>query len=182
MNHETEDPLSQAVNLRSGLPRSADLLMGFRTAQHEGQADPILTLGHELAVNHQKQWDAEDSCRDPAATVSEVGTAKRLIDELNTSRVALVERVDEVVESRVAPASGLPLHTETIGSVVDRLAIAWVRTNSFTSRTDRRDRARSAIRQMNELATAYDDLVRDLVNGHRRLPAWRTLKSYGSTS
>lgn len=182
MNHEPEKPHPQAVNVQSGLPRSADLLMGFQTAESEGQTDVMLELGRQLAVNHQNQWDAEDFCRDPTATAAEVGKTKRHIDELNERRVALVERIDEAIESRLSPAAGLSLHTETIGSVVDRLAIAWVRTNNLTGRPDQRDRARAALRQMNELATAYDDLVRDLVKGHRRLPAWRTLKSYGSTS
>jgi len=43
-----------------------------------------------------------------------------------------------------------------------------------------RDRARLALRQLVELAAAHDDLIRDVAAGHRRLPAWRSLKSYRS--
>ena len=38
--------------------------------------------------------------------------------------------------------------------------------------------ARLALRQLTELAAAYDDLVRDVASARRRLPSWRSLKNY----
>jgi hypothetical protein len=38
--------------------------------------------------------------------------------------------------------------------------------------------ARASLHQLAELAQAYDDLVRDVAAGRRRLPRWRPLKSY----
>ncbi len=66
--------------------------------------------------------------------------------------------------------------------MVDRLAIAWVRADNLINSDGDRDRARLALRQLAELADAYDDLVRDVTAGHRRLPRWRALKSYWSAS
>jgi hypothetical protein len=181
MSSEPEERKNQAVNVWScDLPRSADLVMGFRIIPSEGQDDQVILLGRELAANHQRQWEAEDSCRDEAAALSDIGEAKRQIDRLNARRVSLVERIDQVIGTRIQVATGLSLHTETLGSVVDRLAIAWVRTDRLSSDPLQRDRARAALRQLNELATAYDDLVRDIAGGLRRLPDWRVLKSYGS--
>jgi hypothetical protein len=66
--------------------------------------------------------------------------------------------------------------------VVDRLAIAWVRADNLITHTfaSARDRARLAVRQCTELAEAYDDLVRDVAAGRRRLPVWKPLKTYRS--
>lgn len=163
------------------LPRSADLVTGFRAEADHVRDDTILGIARDLAANHQRQWDAEDACRASTATASDIGEAKVLIDELNSRRVEFVERLDELIEPHVGGAAGTPLHTETIGSVIDRLAIAWVRTDRLSRDPRQRERARISLRQLNELATAYDDLVRDLAAGRRRLPAWRALKSYGST-
>src|SRR5262249_27123607 len=65
------------------------------------------------------------------------------------------------------------LHTETVGSVVDRLAIAWVRTRRFgelESPDNRVGLAEAARRQFSELAGAYDDLVREVSAGGRDAP------------
>src|SRR5690606_33155588 len=134
----------------------------------------------ELVANHQRQWQAEDACRSPGATAEDIAAAKRTIDDLNSRRVALVEQIDEWIAGGVRGRADASLHTETFGSVIDRLAIAWVRTNNVINASNR-DRARLALSQLVELAAAYDDLVRDVTAGRRRLPAWRLLKAYGVT-
>ncbi|WP_367880505.1 DUF4254 domain-containing protein [Salinispora arenicola] len=81
----------------------------------------------------------------------------------------------------VRASSDAPLHTETVGSVIDRLAIAWIRWRRFS---DLSQHERSAIhsslalRQLTELAGAYDVLALDIHHGRRRVPRWRALKSY----
>ena len=106
--------------------------------------------------------------------------SKRLIDELNAGRIELVEAIDTWVNGELPDRTGDSLHTETLGSVVDRLAIAWVRAHNVTATAATPDLPRMALRQLMGLAQAYDDLVRDLDTGRRRLPNWRPLKIYGT--
>lgn len=164
------------------LPRSASIIEAFLDITRRDQpGQHVLDAANDLAAHHQRQWDAEDNCRAPDASAEDIAASKRLIDELNTHRVALVEQIDLWVARMIHSRADTSLHTETLGSVVDRLAIAWVRANRLINTIDARDQARLALRQLAELADAYDDLIRDVAAGHRRLPAWYPLKTYRSS-
>lgn len=172
----------QVARLREILPRSASIIEALRdttSGDHPGQH--VLDTANDLAAHHQRQWHAEDASRAPGASGEDIAASKRLIDALNARRVALVEQIDDWVATQIHSRADASLHTETLGSVIDRLAIAWVRANSLINTNDARDLARLALRQLAELAGAYDDLIRDIAAGHRRLPAWRPLKTYRST-
>jgi hypothetical protein len=161
------------------LPRSGSIIEAFRDTtgrDHPGQF--VLDIARDLATHHQRQWHAEDVSHALEASAEEVAAGKRQTDELNTHRVALVEQIDTWAAREIHSRLSASLHTETLGSVVDRLAIAWVRANNLIDTAGDRDRARLALRQLVELAAAHDDLIRDVAAGHRRLPAWRSLKSY----
>lgn len=179
-----EQATQHVTRVREILPRSASIIEAFRdttSRDHAGQL--VLDTANELAAQHEQQWQAEDASRVPGASAEDVAESKRLIDDLNARRVALVERIDEWVSTQVrSVVTHASLHTETLGSVIDRLAIAWVRANSLINSGGTRDRTRLALRQLAELADAYDDLIRDVATGHRRLPAWRPLKTYRSAS
>jgi hypothetical protein len=167
------------------LPRSGAIIAAFRGTVDGSLAERLLlVVAAELAVQHQQQWQAEDTSRAPDAPAAEVAAAKCRIDALNARRVALIERIDAWAARTVPSQFGASLHTETLGSVVDRLGIAWVRTNnaSRSMEAGAPERARRALRQFAELAQAYDDLVCDLAAGQRRLPAWRPLKCYRNSS
>jgi hypothetical protein len=165
---------------RVAVPLSSSIIQAFtdaRSGDHPGQV--VLDLARELAIQHQRQWLAEDVSRDPGAVVEAVAASKWLIDNLNARRVAFVEQLDAWVAQNIHGPADASLHTESLGSVVDRLAIAWVRVKRLSDAGGVRDRANIAMRQLAELADAYDDLIRDLAAGRRRLPAWRPLKAYG---
>lgn len=167
---------------RAILPRSASIIEAFRdTTSNDHPTRLVIDTARQLAAHHVQQWRAEDVSRDSNASAETIAESKRFIDDLNTRRVALVEQIDEWVAARIHHQADASLHTETLGSVIDRLAIAWVRVNCLTTH-DVRDRARLALRQLAELADAYDDLVRDVDAGRRRLPMWRHLKTYRSRS
>jgi hypothetical protein len=134
-----------------------------------------LRAAKRLAAHHTDQWSAEMISRDPTADDRMVAAAKRSIDLLNRARVDLVAEIDTWIERIICDPATAPLHTETIGSVIDRLAIAWVRCQ----RLSQGDRQALALRQFEELAHAYDDLVLEVHEGRRRVPRWRALKSYG---
>ncbi|WP_020014163.1 DUF4254 domain-containing protein [Promicromonospora sukumoe] len=161
------------------LHRSATIIEAFRSENE--QSDGLLRLAGHLASQHQRQWDAETISRDTTAADATVAASKRTIDSLNTARVTVVEQIDDYVASCSTAPDDAPLHTETVGSVIDRLAIAWVRANKLID-AGAKDRARQALHQLRELAAAYDDLVRDVTGGARRVPAWRHLKQYQAAS
>jgi hypothetical protein len=147
----------------------------------EGREGGVLAAAGQLAACHQRQWDAEDACRVPGAPAARVGRLKHRIDQLNARRTSLVEQIDTWAESAARHNPDALLHTETLGSVIDRLAIAWVRAGSLEESGDRL-RAGLARRQLAELAGAYDSLVGEVTAGRRRLPAWRPLKAYAPAS
>lgn len=170
-----------SARAREVLPAAEAVIEAFGSAvQARAPRRLVLANARELAARHQRQWDAEDRCRAVAASVTDVAVAKGVIDRLNAVRVALVEEIDLWVSAQVERRSDGALHTETLGSVIDRLAIAWVRAARLGEGMTRDRRAGVAERQMWELASAYDDLIDDVDAGRRRLPLWRPLKSYGS--
>ena len=171
-----------AGSTRRDIPRSASIIEAFgHLPNGDVSSQRLLAIAGDMAVHHRRQWAAEEISRADRASDIEVAASKRLIDALNGQRVALVEQIDAwIAEAAGAARPEVSLHTETLGSVVDRLAIAWVRSRYLSAMVERREQARVAMRQLSELAAAYDDLVRDVDAGRRRLPVWRPLKCYGN--
>lgn len=175
----TVSGVQSPANVRQVLPHAASLIAAFPAVPGKGQPGQfVIDIGHELAAQHQRQWRAENASRANGAPSETVASCKRLIDVLNARRVTLVEQIDDWVARGIHSELGASLHTETFGSVVDRMAIGWVRVHSLRC-AGSGEQARLALRQLTELAAAYDDLVRDVVSGRRRLPSWKSLKSYG---
>src|ERR1700737_5357618 len=64
----------------------------------------------ELFEIHERQWDLETLCREPAASLSSLGSLKREIDRSNAKRIAVICRVDSLLGSRnAAPSQRLQL-------------------------------------------------------------------------
>ncbi|GAB3866025.1 DUF4254 domain-containing protein [Dactylosporangium cerinum] len=145
----------------------------------------MLDAAGELAQHHLAQWQAEDLSRDHRTDDAAVARAKRQIDAMNLMRAELVDRVDSLIDDSLPADPHASLHTETLGQLVDRLAVAWVRSRRLAEVAGRdaalRSDARRAMTLLTQLCDAYDDLLRDLRDDRRRLPAWRTLKRYGTT-
>src|SRR5690606_40312641 len=82
-------------------------------------AFPIFEQANEAAAPNRQQWQAEDVRPAFRGSPDPIAQSKRLIDDLNARRVALVERIDEWVSAQVHSRADASLHTETLGSVVD---------------------------------------------------------------
>ncbi|KOG91759.1 DUF4254 domain-containing protein [Streptomyces varsoviensis] len=178
-------------------PRAASILGGFGAADAEQDDHPVLAIARELCGQHRRQWEAEDLSRAPAADAQTLAAVKRTIDALNSRRGSLIDALDEWAGRSLRQNPRAPLHTETLGSVVDRLCIAWVRAEMLRPKTPPAPppgpaaqgappadggpaaRGESAARQLAELAFAYDTLTEEIAAGLRRVPDWRLLKSYG---
>ncbi|GAB2669720.1 hypothetical protein GCM10027088_55520 [Nocardia goodfellowii] len=125
----------------------------------------MLWFARDLAVLHERRLVGRGGCIDTNPVV---------VLEIERRRTELVMAVDDWVARSVPQHRlGATLHTETVGSVIDRLAESSVRAHHALMTLDAHDEMlHGAWHHLAELADAYDDLVRDIVAGRRRLPEW----------
>lgn len=138
--------------------------------------NPVLSAARELAAVHE-------SCGNLFLDINEVVNyghyreLARIMDWANlietiaeNRRDRLITRIDEWIDL-VVPAAPptAPLHSETVGHVIDRLASLTVRSYVALA-NESESRAKGVHDQLGLLAAAYDDLVGELISGCRRLP------------
>ncbi|WP_433207064.1 DUF4254 domain-containing protein [Nocardia sp. CA-107356] len=91
-----------------------------------------------------------------------------------SERGYLVHAIDLWVERHVPQhRRGGALHTETLGTVIDRIAAAQVRAESLLMNvaTAADPSVHAAWHRLAELVDAYGDLAAEVITGSRRLPA-----------
>lgn len=122
-------------------------------------------------------WHHEDAVRRAGVSDQEVARRKRCIDDLNAQRNAAVEDIDAALLDRIHPNEGAPLHTETPGTIVDRLSVLALRILHT-------NQARQAAAHPAVLTEQYDDLFRGLEGllirmqrGEIRFKLYRQFKS-----
>lgn len=139
-------------------------------------------------------WHKEDQARDPDADDHVIAEVKHTIDRLNQQRNDAMERVDEwmltmLAAQRLEPKPGLPLHSESVGSIVDRLSILALKIfhmHQQTLRADVDEGHRESCRakletlreQRNDLAECLRQLETDLRQGRKRFKVYRQMKMY----
>lgn len=151
--------------------------------------DRIRQAVRRLHEANGELWTAEDQVR--GAADAEAVALKRRIDQLNRERNGLIDRIDEAfthLSTRHLVRPSTPIHTETLGSVIDRYSVVTLReqraeelteTAGYEVAADRLPRIRD---QRTELARSIADLATDLNAGARRLPDGRKFKLYGSAA
>ncbi|MFG3398981.1 DUF4254 domain-containing protein [Streptomyces parvus] len=168
---------SPPLALPSGLSRAIAALPD----KDRNRLDDIITRLHTV---NGRLWDTEDRVRGALLSAAQVADCKREIDQLNAERNLLAERADEVLGSLAdAGRADIPLHTETLASVVDRLSVLTLRIWHSERAAARDELARRRVPvlhgQREELCAALDALVSDVVAGRRRLPVPARFKLYG---
>ncbi|RMI31856.1 DUF4254 domain-containing protein [Nocardia stercoris] len=159
-------PVATTVqSLTAGLLPSSDLLLRACRG-HRVIGGPLLWFARDLAVLHERRLIGRGGGlpeQNPAVIV-----------EIERRRTELVMAVDDwIIRTVPQHRLGATLHTETIGSVIDRLAGAAVCAHHSLMTMDANDDVlHGAWHHLAELADGYDDLVRDVLAGRRRLPAW----------
>ncbi len=168
------------------IPDAASIIATFTSPDiSDGEKNPFIRISSELCDHHRRQWEAEDQARQSRTDTETLAGIKREIDTMNMRRSGLIDELDEWVADHFPQDHEAPLHTETLGSVVDRLCIAWVRSQKLRLKESGSPalgtpgRGALAARQLAELGTAFDTLVREVASGRRQVPEWRLLKSYG---
>jgi len=154
------------------------------------------------AIEHQhfanfELWHEEDKARVPGAHDYEIATVKRNIDKLNQRRNDLMELCDGMalaeLEKSNLPRPDAPLHSESLGLMIDRLSILSLkiyhtkheidRTNAPAGHAERnRERLATLTEQRSDLAGTLDALWADVLAGQRRFKVYRQLKMYNEPS
>lgn len=138
-------------------------------------------------------WHEEDKARDPHAPHHAIAAVKRNIDRLNQARNDAMERIDErvlsLLDAGAAQDDALPLHSETVGNIIDRLSILSLKIYHMREQVQREDaaeahrqscRARLATlqEQRADLATSLSLLFEELMGGRKRFKVYRQMKMY----
>jgi len=158
--------------------------------------------------NHQYNfllWHEEDRARDPLASDAVIAGVKRRIDRLNQLRNDAIEQIDHAIAQMLAagqcvPAPDARFNTETPGAAIDRLSILALRIYHYAQRMEEldlhsaqspeavalRSRVESSCdtcrRQLDRLSVALDQLLDDILAGHKRHELFRQLKMYNDPS
>ena len=154
----------------------------------------ILGLICQQHEQNFRLWHEEDIARSRDVGDAKVAEVKRAIDGYNQRRNDLIEKVDDqlitmLAEAGVHPASNARQHTETPGSVIDRLSIMSLRMFHMQEQIDRdganaehREKARAKLRlcqeQYADLSYSLELLLEDLVAGRAMLKVYRQMKMY----
>ncbi len=157
-----------------------------------GESDVLFQLVLELHECNFLLWHQEDIARRKDIGAAEIARVKRNVDKLNQRRNDSIERIDEwLCNNKYAHllAQDLPLRTETLGSVFDRLSILTLKIFHMEEQTGRIDVDQSHItacrqkldillQQRADLQKALLEMVTDLDNGKIRLKVYRQFKMY----
>ncbi|MBF6397900.1 DUF4254 domain-containing protein [Nocardia cyriacigeorgica] len=135
------------------LPTAAQLLTACRGFPDDANG-PLVDAAVELGRLHS----------DRLATPAEG------VERIDWRRAQLVLEIDRFVLLAVpVPYPGARIHTETVGRVIDRLAELTAHTYCALAAPSNSTYIDVCAR-LDELASAYQDLIDDLAAGTRRLP------------
>lgn len=162
------------------------------TPRHAGWAG----LVERIQLINTFQWHEEDRSRDPGADDATLAATKRSIDASNARRVAAVEAFDTLIRDSLA-SSGMmdetaPLHSESPGSIVDRLTVLALKAHHAREALASHDggaadgdaiqAARSQLamieEQMSDLLSCLARLQTDIRGGRLRIKLYRQVKIY----
>ena len=164
-------------------------------------------LWHWIRTNHRCNtllWREEDLARRTRVADAEIAANKRAIDRFNQARNDATERVDEILlvtlglvdrtsaktDTPVSTAApGARLHSETAGSMVDRLSIIALKIHAMRAQTQRTDADAAHLassrrkltqleQQRRDLMTCLDALIDDAAAGRAYFKVYRQFKMY----
>lgn len=142
------------------------------------------------------QWHYEDLIRDPG--IDPVGgmELKRKIDKSNQKRTDMVEQIDDWFLEGFKEVKANPdakLNTESPAWVVDRLSILALKIYHMQEQANRNDvskehqqksqaRLHVLLEQKVDLSQSFDQLLKDIASGNRKMKVYRQMKLYNDPS
>ncbi|MFX0573685.1 DUF4254 domain-containing protein [Nocardia nepalensis] len=163
------------------LPSPAALLRAFREPDDPNQhRHCVLATARTLVECHERRNSALRAAHAPDAPSGCVAQCLQRVDDIDARRTELVGRIDNWVATHVQHRTGASLHTETLGTVIDRMAAKWVAAQyalGMSTPVDPHplpldDDAQLQWSRLAEAADGYKDLVTDVTEHRRRLPVW----------
>ncbi|MFJ8965372.1 DUF4254 domain-containing protein [Lentzea sp. NPDC102401] len=177
MSHQMSTASSQAPEETSAaLPRSSAVVKAFSHAAEVTARHPVLAAAAKLALEHWMRAEAHRLVHNLHADDRMIASAARTIAARDAGCAVLMEQIDAWAATLVGPLRTSMLHSESLGQLISRLCIAWTRWRllSIEGHPAAVPGAESALDQLTELCTAYDDLIADLRGGRRHLPVHQT--------
>ena len=161
----------------------------------EGPAAQAEEVWPYIEHNHRcncRLWKEEDQARRRNVPDAEIAANKRSIDAFNQKRNDSIEKIDECLLARLAEAklkAGARLHSESAGSMIDRLSILALKVFHMRIQTKRSDATKAHIEtsgarlarlveQRADLAACFDALLADCLAGRARFKVYRQFKMY----
>ncbi|NKY54098.1 DUF4254 domain-containing protein [Nocardia vermiculata] len=134
------------------LPPKHLLLEACRGLTNDGH--PVLKCAYRLSELHEQR----------------LSVAPGLTLDIDRDRAQLVSEIDSwVADELPRPHGAARMHTETVGTVIDRLA-QFSALAYLTLTSEPEQLMHDAWRRLTELAVAYDDLAGEVTAGLCRLP------------
>jgi len=160
---------------------------------------PSDELENLIVRQHQQNfdlWHEEDKAREPNVEDALIAQVKRNIDALNQRRNDMITEIDQrLAEIELADYQddSLPWNSETLGSIIDRLSIASLKVFHMAEQAERADASEEHIAscteklyklklQEDDLATALQQFVDDIMAGKKQNKLYRQFKMYNDPS
>jgi hypothetical protein len=157
-------------------------IVTWEDAERELSAPGGADVSHRLAVINTFQWHQEDRSRDLGADDAVLADVKREIDASNRRRVQAIDALDTWYVTSLDEADlqdpSAPLHTESPGSIVDRLSILALKLHHVRE-AGMAARVAMLEEQSGDLADGLDRLQADILAGRLRLKLYPQTKVYG---
>jgi hypothetical protein len=138
----------------------------------------------EIVLSNLRQWELEDTTRDPQASDAVIAAAKRAIDRLNLDRHRLVQEIDAGIAASLDQPATARMVTESPGMVLDRLSVLVIRRARTAALSGCNETYAARLPGINgqlaALSAAFDDCLEDLRTGARRFVAYEHFKLYSA--
>lgn len=173
-----------STDLLSAVRQFHDIAMRWHTEAPDDAAvrDSIAAKALHLHALNFALWHHEDAVRRPGADDPEVARRKRCIDDVNARRNGAIEDIDASLLDCIDLNPNAPLHTETPGTIVDRLSVLALRI-AHTNNGDQPDARRPVLdEQYEDLVGGLEQLLARMQAGGARFKLYRQFKSSAQRS
>lgn len=175
---------SPDTDLLSAVRQFSDVALTWHRREPAAAPGAGSIAAHALRLHAMnfRLWHHEDAVRRSGVGDHEVARRKRRIDDLNAARNAAIEAIDQALLDRVQLNPSAPLHTETPGTIVDRLSVLALRI-LHTHRAEDPSSHRAVLEeQYDDLFCGLELLVARTRDGEIRFKLYRQFKSAGQRS